>query len=309
MEDRSEHHTRPHTFRLGALGGMIGAITYSSFLLEALFRTGLNPLSSYISELSVPGRPYAFLFRTGDMIAGCGLLILAMALARRLPASPPRTWGCLALAISAAASIADGLWPMPCAPSADPACRATDSTDLGQQLRQVHTLSSLTEFTGVILAMLLLGMALHRTGRRRPARWSLAAGVATALLGSLEITMVLTGVRWAGLPERAQVLLVSAWCAAMARLLVRTAPACAPRRDVMAVPLHTSLTHSHRSRPGRMWPRNGVGSTVGKTVRDLCRMIRFGHWRVAASRGPHRLPRSEDRRSPESGRSREEMEM
>lgn len=88
MEDRSEHHARPHMFRLGAIGGMIGAITYSSFLLEALFRTGLNPLSSYISELSVPGRPYAFLFRTGDMIAGCGLLVLAMALARRLPASP-----------------------------------------------------------------------------------------------------------------------------------------------------------------------------------------------------------------------------
>ncbi|MFB8183671.1 DUF998 domain-containing protein [Streptomyces sp. NPDC055966] len=117
------------------------------------------------------------------------------------------------------------------APSVDPVCRAADSADLGQQLRQVHTLSSLTAFTGVILAMLLLSTVLHRTGHRRLARWSLVAGILAAALGALEIAMVLTGVRWVGLPERAQVLLVSAWCTAMARFLVHAPPASAPRRD------------------------------------------------------------------------------
>ncbi|MEU8695909.1 DUF998 domain-containing protein [Streptomyces sp. NPDC048665] len=224
-------NTRVRASWLGAVVRTIGGLAYSSFLLEGFFRTGLNPLHSYVSESSVAGRPYAFLFRTGDIAAGCGLLVLAMALARRLPARRPRAGGCLALAVTAAASITDGVWPMPCAPSVDPVCRAADSADLGQQLRQVHTLSSLTEFTGVILAMLLLSTVLHRTGHRRLARWSLVAGILAAALGALEIAMVLTGVRWVGLPERAQVLLVSAWCTAMARFLVHAPPASAPRRD------------------------------------------------------------------------------
>ncbi|MEV6945851.1 DUF998 domain-containing protein [Streptomyces sp. NPDC051172] len=200
---------------------MIGALAYSSFVLEAFLHTGLSPLRSYVSELSVADRPYAFLFRAGDVTAGCCLLALAMALARRLPATRGRACGCVALAVTAVASIGDGLWPMPCAPSVDPVCRATDSADLDQQLGQIHTLSSLAEFTGAILAMLLLSKVLQRTGHRRPARWSLRAGVATAALGALEIAMALTGVRWVGLPERAQVVLVSAWCAAMARFLRR----------------------------------------------------------------------------------------
>ncbi|WP_143079249.1 DUF998 domain-containing protein [Streptomyces monashensis] len=221
-------NTRVRASWLGAVVGTIGGLAYSSFLLEGFFRTGLNPLHSYVSESSVAGRPYAFLFRTGDIAAGCGLLVLAMALARRLPARCPRAGRCLALAVTTAASITDGVWPMPCAPSVDPVCRAADSADLGQQLRQVHTLSSLTEFTGVILAMLLLSTVLHRTGHRRLARWSLVAGILAAALGALEIAMVLTGVRWVGLPERAQVLLVSAWCTAMARFLVHAPPASAP---------------------------------------------------------------------------------
>ncbi|MEU9446194.1 DUF998 domain-containing protein [Streptomyces sp. NPDC048304] len=203
-------------------------------MLEALLHTGLSPLRSYVSELSVADRPYAFLFRVGDITAGCGLLALAIALVRRLPATRRRASGCVALAVTAAASIGDGLWPMPCAPSVDPVCRATDSADLDQQLGQIHTRSSLAEFTGAILAMLLLSKVLQRTGHRRPARWSLTTGVATAALGAMEIAMVLTGVRWVGLPERAQVLLVSAWCAAMACFLLRIPPVSAPQHDPTA---------------------------------------------------------------------------
>ncbi|WP_181793825.1 DUF998 domain-containing protein [Streptomyces sp. WELS2] len=235
---------------------MIGALAYSSFVLEAFLHTGLSPLRSYVSELSVAGRPYMFLFRAGDIIAGCGLLALAMALARRLPSIHPRASGCVALAVTAAASIGDGLWPMPCAPSVDPVCRATDSTNLFQQLGQIHTLSSLAEFTGAILAMLLLSKVLQHADHRRRARWSLTAGIATAALGALEIAMVLTGVRWVGLPERAQVLLVSAWCAAMARLLTGTPPVPTPPRDPTAVLQAESLTRLRRVNPGRSWTRH-----------------------------------------------------
>ncbi|MER7839128.1 DUF998 domain-containing protein [Streptomyces sp. NPDC096040] len=251
MANPSGLHTRTHAFRLGAVVGTIGALAYSSFMLEAFLHTGLSPLNSYVSELSVAGRPYAFVFRTGDITAGCGLLVLAVALARRLPARRPRAGGCVALAVTAAASIIDGLWPMSCAPSTDPVCRGADRADLGQQLRQVHTLSSLAEFTGAIVAMLLLGTVLHRAGHRRQARWSLAAGVLVAALGALEIVMVLTGLRWVGLPERPQILLVSAWCAAIARFLVHLSPASAPRRDAAVPPDRMPLTRVHRIRPGR----------------------------------------------------------
>ncbi|MEU0251622.1 DUF998 domain-containing protein [Streptomyces sp. NPDC006184] len=253
---RTHISLRTHAFRLGAVLGMMGALAYSSFVLEAFLHTGLSPLHSYVSELSVTDRPYAFLFRAGDITAGCGLLALAMALARQLPATRRRTSGCVALAVTAAASIGDGVWPMPCAPSLDPVCRATDSADLDQQIGQIHTLSSLAEFTGAILAMVLLSKVLRCTGHRRSAWWSLTAGVATAALGALEIAMALTGIRWIGLPERAQVLLVSAWCAAMARLLIRMPPLSAPRHDPTAIPQRTSLTRFRRIKPGRSWKRH-----------------------------------------------------
>ncbi|MEU2556790.1 DUF998 domain-containing protein [Streptomyces sp. NPDC013313] len=256
METTTGPHLRTHAFRRGAVLGMIGALACSSFVLEAFLHTGLSPLRSYVSELSVAGRPYAFLFRAGDVTAGCGLLALAMALARRLPTTHRPANGCVALAVTAAASIGDGLWPMPCAPSVDPVCRATDSTDLDQQLGQIHTLSSLAEFTGAILAMLLLSKVLQRTDHRRQARWSLTAGVATAALGALEIAMVLTGVRWVGLPERAQVLMVSAWCAAMARLLMRLPPVSAPPDDPSAVHQAKTLTRLCPILPSRSRKRH-----------------------------------------------------
>ncbi|MFB8183672.1 DUF998 domain-containing protein [Streptomyces sp. NPDC055966] len=122
-------NTRVRASWLGAIVGTIGGLAYSSFLLEGFFRTGLNPLHSYVSESSVAGRPYAFLFRTGDIAAGCGLLVLAVALARRLPARRPRAGGCLALAVTAAASITDGVWPMPWPrPSTRSAVRRTAPT-------------------------------------------------------------------------------------------------------------------------------------------------------------------------------------
>ncbi|MFI0187664.1 DUF998 domain-containing protein [Streptomyces sp. NPDC017082] len=276
---------RTHAFRLGAALGMMGALAYSSFVLEAFLHTGLSPLHSYVSELSVTGRPYAFLFRAGDITAGCGLLALAMALARRLPATRRRTSGCVALAVTAAASIGDGVWPMPCAPSLDPVCRATDSADLDQQLGQIHTLSSLAEFAGAILAMLLLSKVLQCTGHRSPARWSFSAGVATAALGALEIAMALTGVRWVGLSERAQVLLVSAWCAAMARFLMRIPPVSAHRHDPTAVPQRTSLTRFRRIQQ-RMFQRRGAPyrwptATTGLTI-SLALAVRLREFRQAA---------------------------
>jgi hypothetical protein len=81
------------------------------------------------------------------------------------------------------------------------------------QLRQPRTISSLIEFTAAIVAVLALSWAFRwLSDWRRLGTWGLAIGLAVACLGLLEIDMILTSVRWAGLPERGQVLLVSLWC-------------------------------------------------------------------------------------------------
>lgn len=131
MHVHASDSQQPNAFRLGVVVGTIGSVVYSSFALEACFRARL-------SELCLAGRPSAFLFRAGAIAAGCGLLVLAAVLVRRLSARCPRGLRCVAMALTAAASITGALRPVA---SAAPVCPAADSADLGQRFRLVNRLS------------------------------------------------------------------------------------------------------------------------------------------------------------------------
>ncbi|MDJ0342419.1 MULTISPECIES: DUF998 domain-containing protein [unclassified Streptomyces] len=221
----------------GGLTGLVGALAYSSLLLQWTVDSDLSVLHSYVSELSVRSEPSSALFRTFDVIAGAGLLVLAVMLARRLPAGRRRTTGCVALAVTAVASALDGLQPMSCAPSSDPVCRAGDSGALAAQLREPHTLSSLAEFAAAIIAMVVLSSLFQRLpGWRRLGRWDSVAGLMVGGLGVLEVCLVLADLRWVGLPERGQVLVVSLWCGAVAVRLIAGGGAPAAAREVSGGP-------------------------------------------------------------------------
>jgi Protein of unknown function (DUF998) len=154
------------------------------------------------------------------MVAGGLIVVLAAALRRDLARNWRRDAGTAALGLAGVASVFDGWKPMDCAPSIDRACRLReDALGLLAQLREPHTVSSVTGVVAAIVSMAALGSLLGSEPRRR--RFGLFGQVAAFVtaglsLAELPLTTADPGV---GLIERIFVLCVSAWIAALGLLL------------------------------------------------------------------------------------------
>jgi hypothetical protein len=208
----------------GGVAGSFGACAYSSFLLEKLLGSPLNPAHAYVSELGVRSQPASAFFRVSDVLAGAALLFFAWVLWRCLPPDWRCRPGCCAVAVMGAASVVSGAKPLGCTPSTDMVCRLRDRTDVLAQLHQVHVLASVTGFLGTVVGMLLLGGLL----RDVPGwRWLGLLGIADAVfvtgLAGLELGLMMLPGLWVGLPERVETLLESAWYGALALRVVATA--------------------------------------------------------------------------------------
>ncbi|MDX2558520.1 DUF998 domain-containing protein [Streptomyces sp. TX20-6-3] len=53
----------------------LGALAYTAWILEAVLRTGLDPVRTYVSELAASDQPFGTFFRATDLVSGT--LILA----------------------------------------------------------------------------------------------------------------------------------------------------------------------------------------------------------------------------------------
>lgn len=206
----------------------LGAVAYSTWLLEAFLGTGLSPLSSYVSELGARDQPYGTLFRTTDLAAG--LLVLAAAAGALLWL--PRRWstvvGWAGLALFGAATAVDSRLPLSCAPTADAACVARERAGLVPVAHSAHVVSSGVAVTGALVGMVALAFAARRHGLLP----SLAGGLGVLLVG-LELAATawtLTAIAafdagygmWAlGAGQRLQVLLIAVWLGFLARAVVR----------------------------------------------------------------------------------------
>ncbi|MYS82525.1 DUF998 domain-containing protein [Embleya scabrispora] len=207
-----------------ALGGIVGGLAFSSFVTDLPSRSRLSMMGSYVSELSVAGRPASGRFRATDIVAGTGIVLLAAALARRMPPGRRRWSGCCALAAGGLASIVDGLLPMACAPSVDARCRARHRTGVVTQVADPHVVSSLAGFSALILGILLVAMIVRRLPA--PGPWQRSGPIVAVLLatlGAAEVALGMNDTYGVGLLERIQILIISGWlCAAGVFLLRRT---------------------------------------------------------------------------------------
>jgi hypothetical protein len=206
---------------IGGLAGLVAALAYSSFLLAGPLGSTLDPVNSYVSELGAPTQPASTFFRSTDVVAGGLIVVLAVALRGSLPRDWRRGAGTMALGLAGASSVFDGWHPIDCTPSIDAACQMReDAMGLLGQLREPHTVSSVTGVVAAIASMAALGhlLASERGHRRLGLCGQVAALVTTGLsLAELPLTTADHGV---GLIERIFVLCVSTWIAALALLLL-----------------------------------------------------------------------------------------
>jgi hypothetical protein len=155
----------------------VAAVLYLGVPAEALLGFPLDPTRAYLSELAAVDQPTSGLFRALDFLAG-GMVVLGSLLLlceREVSLHRSSIVAVIGLAGFGAGTVADVVFPMACAPSADARCAAADAAGTLGTTHVVHTISSATALAAACLtAVVLIVIVARATGsqgaRRGPAR-------------------------------------------------------------------------------------------------------------------------------------------
>ncbi len=199
------------TLWIGGISAIIAALSYSSFLLSPWTDAASSTSNGFVSELEDPGQPFAWLYRSSDVLAGVGILIAAWALWRLVAGRRWAAIGVALLALAGASSALDAVSSMQCDPNTSAQCAQGEHTAFGLigQLLALHTDSGLLGFIGSAAGAAVLGVAV---AGRWPVwgRLQVALGIAMASCGLADIILLLLSSS-IGTTERTRVLLTSGW--------------------------------------------------------------------------------------------------
>lgn len=170
---------------VAAVGAFAGAVLYSNWLLEIVFRRAADP-DLFISELAALDQPFGAWFRWGDRATAVVVGVSAVAGIAGLRCSRFSTVGWLIVGLFAIATGLDStVWNMVCAPHSEPACAAHEASGAVPLGDQLHLLSSATACVAAIFSMLAFFAADFTdsvpANLRRFGRLTLAALVATSI--------------------------------------------------------------------------------------------------------------------------------
>lgn len=188
--------------------GLAAGVLNCAFVVESLLPGATPASSTVVSDLAADGRPGHLLFRAADGLSALLLLAMAAALwraARPAGQRPPVTawWlSTVGVATFALSTFGAALVSKRCS-----GCTPSDAPDWQDR---VHDVISTLGTTGGVLAALGLAIA---TRRRRPVSAAhlssfLLAGGLGVLFSVAEVT---GGLGWIGWPQRAQIVVLSAW--------------------------------------------------------------------------------------------------
>ncbi|MFD4295383.1 DUF998 domain-containing protein [Rhodococcus sp. NPDC058505] len=197
----------------------VGAVSYTSWLLELVLPTGLDPARAYTSELAALDQPYGFWFRTADLVTGAILLTAALLAAALLPRRPLTTTGWVALGVFGIATAADSRMPLHCSAHASARCAALEAAGVYDQARLLHASTSTVAATSAAVSVFAFILAAYRYGWPGWLRWT---GIAIVVGYVAGLAWTLWAVRadghgdevWLlGYAQRLQLLAVSGWIA------------------------------------------------------------------------------------------------
>ncbi|MBJ8346172.1 DUF998 domain-containing protein [Antrihabitans sp. YC2-6] len=144
-----------------ALAIMIGGVAYSSWVLENVLHTGLDPSETFLSELDAVGQRYRDVFSTADTASGTVLAVAAVIALFGLRRRRLTTVGWSALFVFGAATIADAQLPISCVPTPMHPCPSSPS-GLFPQLHHIHALTSTIAVNAIFVAMIAFTWAAFR---------------------------------------------------------------------------------------------------------------------------------------------------
>lgn len=213
---------RPDSARPVSLLVGLGAAAYAVRVLEVLVSSGLDPIDTYVSELSAAEQPLGGVFRATDLLAGSLLLLGALWALLRTARRPWLLIGWAGLVLFGGASVADAWLPLSCAPTADPECAARETAGLVPATHLAHAWSSSLAVLGALVGLVALTVA-----ARRYRQWPPLSRFGPAL-----VVLELAATAWAlfsvatfqagsdswllGAGQRLQVLLMAVWLGVLA---------------------------------------------------------------------------------------------
>lgn len=211
----------------GVVLGTLACVLNLSFVLESLLPGPAHVGATVVSDLSAPGRPWSWLFRSADIGSGVSLLLLCAVLLVHRPRATARSdriaWvaATAATAVFAVSTVVAATVTETCAPPFDPSCPGSlaeaSTTDL------VHDAVSSVGSTAGVLAVLTFAVVLRRT------RWLAALhGVAFAAASSSGLVFAAWQARphddLSGWAQRVQILALSAWFVVLGLTADRLSP-------------------------------------------------------------------------------------
>jgi hypothetical protein len=199
-----------HRFAVGAL--LVGGLAYADWVLQLVLPVRADLLTSYVSELSARGQPFAATFRLADTLGGT-LMVLG-ALAAGLVA---RRWWHVwsALAVLGVSNVLEAMSPMRCVITFAAACSPPVKQSLMTTVFNPHAWVSVLQTVSCFFVVIAGTIALRRAGARPDCWRTLAAVGAAALLislveGLLTIDLLLSsGDSLLGLVQRAELTLTA----------------------------------------------------------------------------------------------------
>lgn len=190
----------------------IAGISYSSWVLEFVLHTGLDPATSFLSELSAVGKPYREVFGNADTVTGVLALVGSIIGAVVFPRRRFVVVGWVALAVFGAATIADSEMPITCIPTPTHPC-PSEPSGLFPQLHSFHAMTSTIAVNAIFVAMIAFSIAAFRYKRWPVLRefGLVILLIASAATAWMLIADNLSGDHSLGIAQRIQVASISLW--------------------------------------------------------------------------------------------------
>lgn len=193
---------------------ILGGVAYSSWILEFALHTGLDPVTSFLSELDAENQKYRGVFGNADILSAVLMLVAATLGLLITVRHKLFVTGWISLAIFGIATIADASFPLECSGAN---CEASAPGGLLPQLHHIHALTSSIAVFAIFIAMISFTVGAFRY-RDYPSLRTF--GLSLVILTSLATVWMLTtnGIELAGggnlglgIAQRIQVLGMSLW--------------------------------------------------------------------------------------------------
>lgn len=196
---------------------VLGGMGYADWVLQLVLPVRADLATSFISELSAAGQPYAEVFRVSDLVAAI-MFGLGAALAWALARSDARVWAPLVLL--AACAVFETAAPLSASYTFGAELPEPGTGSWWAKVTEPHGVASFVETVSFLVALLTCTLALRRLDAAiRWRRALLTVGVVAALCGALDAVLTATLLLHGdavglGLVQRLSVSLTALWLAA-----------------------------------------------------------------------------------------------